>query len=302
MVDLNDVALFVQVVQAGSFAEAARRAGMPSNTLSRRIQQLEAALGARLLHRSTRKLTLTEAGAAFHARCAESVETLADAATDLAEGGPSPGGRIRVAAPADFFNWFPVDWMAEFLRAYPKVKLEFALSDSRADLVSERIDVAIRGGAVQEPTLVARRIGTGRHSLVASPAYLAERGMPQAPEDLQAHDCIVMSSASGRPVWRLAGADGAGEEVAVSGRFHANSAQALLQAALAGLGIALLPDVMITSHIRAGRLATVLSPYGIAGVDLHLVYQSRRQLPRAVQAFVEFTMAKIRDSGLICLR
>ncbi len=300
MVDLNDVALFVQVVQAGSFAEAARRAGMPSNTLSRRIQQLEAALGARLLHRSTRKLTLTEAGAAFHARCADSVETLADAATDLAEDGPSPGGRIRIAAPADFFNWFPVDWMAEFLRAYPKVKLEFALSDSRADLVSERIDVAIRGGEVQEPTLVARRIGTGRHSLVASPAYLAERGMPQAPEDLPSHDCIVMSSASGRPVWRLIGPEGA-IEVPVSGRFHANSAQALLQAALSGLGIALLPDVMSAAHIRDGRLAAVLSSYGVAGVDLHLVYQSRRQLPRAVHAFVEFTMAKIRESGLVCL-
>jgi len=300
MVDLNDVALFVQVVQAGSFAEAARRAGMPSNTLSRRIQQLEATLGARLLHRSTRKLTLTEAGAAFHARCADSVETLADAAIDLAEGGPSPGGRIRVAAPADFFNWFPMDWMAEFLRTYPKVKLEFSLSDSRADLVSERIDVAIRGGEVLEPTLVARRIGTGRHSLVASPAYLAERGTPQAPEDLAAHDCIVMPSASGRPLWRLTSPDGAAE-VPVSGRFHANSAQALLQAALAGLGIALLPDVMSAPHVRGGQLATVLPSCGIAGGDLHLVYQSRRQLPRAVQAFVEFTMAKIRESGLVCL-
>ena len=298
MVDLNDVALFVQVVRAGSFAGAARRAGMPSNTLSRRIQQLEAALGTRLLHRSTRKLTLTESGSAFHARCADSVETLSDAATDLAGGGPSPGGKIRVAATADFFSWFPMDWVAEFLRAHPQVRLEFALSDARADLVAERIDVAIRAGAVHEPTLVARRIGTGQQILVASPAYLQSRGAPPSPRELPAHDCIVMSTTSGRASWRLDGPDGA-IEIPVAGRFHANSAQALLQAALTGLGIALLPDIMTAPHVRDGTLVPVLPQFGVAGVDVHLVYQSRRQLPRAVQAFLEFTMTRIRESGLV---
>lgn len=298
MVDLNDVALFVQVVQAGSFAEAARRAGMPSNTLSRRIQQLEAALGARLLHRSTRKLTLTEAGAAFHARCADSVETLSEAAIDLADGGRSPSGKLRVAAPADFFHWCPVEWMAEFLRLHPKVQLEFVLSDARADMVAERIDVAIRAGEVQEPTLIARRIGTGQQTMVASPAYLQERGMPLSPQDLPRHDCIAMLAASGRASWRLDGPDGA-IEASLSGRFHANSAQALLQATLAGLGIALLPDIMSAPYIHSGALVPVLPQFRVMGVDVHLVYQSRRQLPRAVQAFVDFTMARMRASDLI---
>lgn len=298
MVDLNDVALFVQVVQAGSFAEAARRAGMPPNTLSRRIQQLEAALGARLLHRSTRKLTLTEAGEAFHARCAGSVENLSDAAASLAGDGLSPSGKIRVAATADFFNWFPVAWMAEFLRAYPKVQLEFALSDSRADLVAERIDVAIRAGEVLEPTLVARRIGTGQQTMVASQPYLQEHGMPQSPQELSQHDCIVMPAASGRTSWRLDGPDGV-IETSVSARFHANSAHALLQAAIAGLGIALLPDIMTAPHIRDGTLMPVLPQFGVMGVDVHLVYQSRRQLPRAAQAFIEFVAAKMRESGLV---
>lgn len=298
MVDLNDVALFVHVVQAGSFAEAARRAGMPSNTLSRRIQQLEAALGVRLLHRSTRKLTLTEAGEAFHARSARSVESLSEAAAELADGSSSPGGKIRVAAAADFFHWCPVEWMAEFLHLYPQVQLEFVLSDARADLVAERIDVAIRAGELQEPTLVARRIGTGQHTMSASPAYLQKHGMPSSPQELPAHDCIVVPTASGRTSWRLDGPDGV-VETAVSGRFHANSAHALLQAALAGLGIALLPDIMSAPHIRSGALVPVLPQFGVVGVDVHLVYQSRRQLPRAVQAFVEFTMAKIRESGMV---
>lgn len=298
MVDLNDVALFVQVVQAGSFAEAARRAGMPSNTLSRRIQQLEEQLGARLLHRSTRKLTLTEAGAAFHARCADAVEDLSDAAANLANDGLSPSGKIRVAAAADFLHWFPVEWVAEFLHAHPKVQLEFALSDGRADLVAERIDVAIRAGEVHEPTLIARRIGTGQQTLVASPLYLRERGMPQSPQDLSGHDCIAMPMVSGRATWHLDGPDGP-VEVPVSGRFHANSAQALLQAATAGLGIALLPDIMTAPRVLSGALVPVLPQFGIRGVNVYLVYQSRRQLPRAVQAFVEFATAKMQESGLV---
>lgn len=298
MVDLNDVALFVQVVQAGSFAEAARRAGMPSNTLSRRIQQLEAALGARLLHRSTRKLTLTEAGGAFHSRCVDAVENLADATTELANDGQAPAGKIRVAAPADFFNLFSLEWVAEFLRAHPKVRLEFALSDVRADLVAERIDVAIRAGEVMEPTLVARRIGTGQNIMVASPAYLQLRDMPQSPDELSAHDCLVMPAGSGRATWRLVGPDGV-TETSVAGRFHANSAQALLQAAVAGLGIALLPEVLTAAHVGAGNLIPVLPEYRVPGVNLHLVYQSRRQLPRAVQAFVEFATERMLTAGLV---
>lgn len=298
MIDLNDVALFVQVAQAGSFAEAARRAGMPSNTLSRRIRQLEEALGARLLHRSTRKLTLTEAGVAFHARCADAVENLSDAATELTNDGLAPAGKIRVAAPADFFNWFLLDWVAEFLRKHPKVRLEFVLSDLRTDLVAERIDVAIRAGEVLEPTLVARRVGTGNQTMVASPAYFQDREMPQSPKELPAYDCLVMSTASGRPSWRLDGPEGA-NETPVSGRFHANSAQALLNAAVAGLGIALLPDIMTTAHIRSGALVPVLPQYGVLGMNLHLVYQSRRQLPRAVQAFVEFTTERMLGAGLV---
>ena len=205
MLDLNDIALFVQVVRAGSFAAAARRLGIPANTASRRIQQLEQQLGLRLMQRSTRRLTLTDAGATFYARCADQVEALAEAAQELGEGSQIPSGKVRVAAPADFFNWFLMNWIAEFLAAHPRVRLEFVLSDARADLIGEGIDVAIRGGKVLEPTLVARRVGTSRSTLVASPAYLAERGTPESVEALSGHDCIAVPRASGRTVWRLDG-------------------------------------------------------------------------------------------------
>ncbi len=176
--------------------------------------------------------------------------------------------------------------------------MEFVLSDARADLIGEGIDVAIRGGKVLEPTLVARRVGTNRSTLVASPAYLAERGTPESVEALSGHDCIAAPRASGRTVWRLDGPDGS-VETQVAGRFYANTAQAILNAVLAGLGIALLPDVMTASHVRAGELTEVLPGHGIGGIEVYLVYLSRRQLPRAVSAFIEFTVTKMVDEGMV---
>ena len=298
MVDLNDVALFVQVVKAGSFAEAGRRTGMPSNTASRRIQQLEEQLGLRLLHRSTRRLTLTDAGEAFYARCADQVDALSEAAAELAEGSQVPSGGVRVAATADFFNLFQMDWVTESLVAHPKVRLEFVLSDARSDLVAEGIDVAIRAGKVTEPTLVARRVGSGRVCMVASPSYLAKRGTPQSLDDLAMHDCLAMPPVSGRTSWRLDGPQGP-TEVQVKGRFHANAAHVLLKASVAGLGIALLPEILASPQLRDGHLVEVLPEYGVDGHDLYLVYLSRRQLPRAVSVFVEFAMTKLVVAGLV---
>jgi DNA-binding transcriptional LysR family regulator len=298
MVDLNDVALFVRVVAAGSFAEAARRAGMPSNTASRRIQQLEEQLGLRLLHRSTRKLTLTDAGEAFYARCAHVVEALSAAAVELSEGSQIPSGKVRVAAAADFFNWFQLEWVAEFLKTNSKVRLEFILSDARADLVAEGIDVALRAGKVTEPTFVARRVGSNRACMVASPAYLAARGTPQSLLELVSHDCLAVPPVTGRTVWRLDSPEGP-TEVQVGGRFYANSALAILKASVAGLGIALLPEMMTGPHLRSGDLVEVLPEHCVIGLDIYLVYLSRRQLPRAVTVFVEFLMNKMVAAGLV---
>jgi LysR family transcriptional regulator AphB len=297
MMDLNDVALFVQVIRAGSFAEAARRLGVPPNTASRRIQELERNVGVRLMQRSTRKLSLTDAGRTLYERCAEQVESLAQASQELADGNQLTIGTLRVAAPADFFNWFLMDWIAEFLAAHPQVRIEFLLSDARADLIGEGIDLAFRGGKILEPNLVARQIGTSRATLVASPAYLAARGMPATLADLDEHDCIT-STQSGRVSWTLDGPDGA-VEVKVAGRFSANTAQVLLNATLANLGIALLPTMMAAPHLHTGRLKEVLPGYGLNGLAIHFVYLSRKQLPRAVSAFIDFTMAKMQDHGLV---
>ncbi|QRF57626.1 LysR family transcriptional regulator [Variovorax paradoxus] len=293
MLDLNDIAMFVQVVRHGSFAEAARRLGMPPNTVSRRIQQLEAQLGTRLMQRSTRKLTLTSAGQAFHERCAGAVDGLVEAGQELVTGSREPSGLVRVAATADFFDFFPMEWVADFLAAHPRVRVDFVLSDARADLIAEQIDVAFRGGAQPDSGYVGRKLlGPRTDGLVASPAYIAAHGAPATLQDLAQHDCVTAPHPSGRATWRLTGPDGE-EEVQVAGRFSGNTAQALRRAAVAGLGIALLPPSMGRLDVAAGRLMPVLPQYQRTGQGLTVLYPSRKHLPLAVSAFIAMVMEKL---------
>lgn len=294
MLDLNDIAMFVQVVRHGSFAGAARRLGLPPNTVSRRIQQLEAQLGTRLMQRSTRRLTLTSAGQAFHERCAGAVDGLVEAGQELITGSQQPSGLVRVAATADFFDFFPMEWVADFLAAHPLVRVDFVLSDARADLIAEQIDIAFRGGALPDSGYVGRKLlGARTDGMVASPAYIAARGAPATLQDLAEHDCVTSPHPSGRTLWRLAGPGGAEEEVQVAGRFSGNTAQALRKAALAGLGIALLPPTMARLDLEAGRLVPVLPQYQRTGQGLSVLYPSRKHLPLAVSAFIGMVMEKL---------
>jgi DNA-binding transcriptional LysR family regulator len=293
--DLNHVFLFVEVVRAGSFAAAARRQGTPANSVSRKIQELEAQVGTRLIHRSTRKLTLTAAGRTFFDRCATPVSELAQAGQASVDDTRLASGLIRVAAPADFFDLFQIEWVAEFLAAYPQVRMEFVLDDAKADLVGDGIDVALRAAHLVDDNLIGHKIIATQFDLVASPAYLAARGVPATFASLGDHDCLPQSNRTGPVTWRLEGPGGAGE-IQVSSRFRANTARAVLRAAVAGLGIALLPHPITASEIAAGRLSKVLPDYRREGADLYAVCVSRRHIPRAVSAFIEFSVDRLRAS------
>lgn len=289
MVDLNQVAVFVQVVQAGSFVEAARRLGIPPTTLSRHVAQLESTLQARLLHRSTRKLSLTDAGRTLFDQSVAQVDALRTAADQLMSARETPQGSIRVAASAGFFDSFDMAWIADFLAAYPRVRVEFVLSDATADFVAQGIDVAFRGSSeLPDSSLVARKLATGALVLAASPAYLAARGRPGKPDDLTQHDCITAGSTAGPTNWRLTGPDGP-VSVAVSGRFSANTGPAQRKAALQGLGICLLPANALQESLRSGELVEVLPGVASGVGNLYVVYPSRRHVPSAVTAFVEMT-------------
>jgi DNA-binding transcriptional LysR family regulator len=294
MFDLNDTAMFVQVVRCGSFAEAARRLGLPPNTVSRRIQQLETQLGTRLMQRSTRKLTLTGAGRAFHERCAGAIDGLVEAGQELVTGSQEPSGLVRVATTADFFDFFPMEWIADFLAEHPRVRLDFVLGDAHADLIAEQIDVAFRSGLLTDSTYVGRQLlGVHSYGMVASSAYIAARGTPGTLQDLAHHDCVTSAHPSGRTTWRLTGPDGLEEEVQVTGRFNGNTTQSLRKATQAGIGIALLPPAIAKLDVQAGLLVPVLPQYQRATQGLSVLYPSRRHLPSAVSALIARVLEKL---------
>ncbi|MGU7773123.1 LysR family transcriptional regulator [Burkholderia sp. MR1-5-21] len=295
MLDLNDLAMFVQVVRAGSFSEAARRLRMPANTLSRRIDQLEGQLGTRLLLRSTRKLAPSAEGQALFDRYAPALDQIFEIEQRFA-GGQAPSGSVRVTAVAGLFEFFRMEWLVEFYTRYPHISVEFLLDDTPTDLIAERIDLALRMGIETGSGFRVRRLAPNTTILAASPAYLERRPAPRTLRDLAEHDCLTISSRQGRNTWRLQGPRGS-QEVSINSRFAVNDMRVLVQACIAGLGIALLPQLMVEPIIAQGKLIRVLPTYRRASTELglQLVYTSRPPVPPAVAAFAEFLLEKLGD-------
>lgn len=294
MIDLNELAVFHQVVRAGSFAEAARRLGMPANTLSRKIVQLEAGLEVRLLQRTTRKLTLTDAGRSLFEASAQPIDEALQATRQLLEAGQTPSGGVRIAVTADFFEFFQMAWIADFLAVYPKVRLDFVLSDELTDLIAEGIDIAFRGGAQRDSSFIARKLGRTDLVLAASPAYLDAKGTPATFQDLAHHQCITTGK-PGRIVWRAEGPKGL-ETVEVRGPFGANTTQSQVRAAQAGLGICFVPMTQLTRSLDSGALAPVLPDYRQETAGFYVVYPNRKQIPKSVSAFLEMTFARAAEA------
>ncbi|MBY8605512.1 MAG: LysR family transcriptional regulator [Burkholderia sp.] len=293
MLDLNDLALFVQVVRAGSFSEAARRLRMPANTLSRRIDQLEGHIGTRLLHRSTRKLAPSTEGQALFERYAPALDRIFEIERQHADG-QEPSGTVRVAAMAGLFEFFQFEWLAEFYARYPQISIDFLLDDTPSDLIGERIDLALRIGIETGGSFRVRRIAPGTMILAASPAYLTRRAAPRTPRELAGHDCLTVSSRQGRSMWRLQGPRGT-QEISIDGRFSVNDMRVVIQACIAGLGIALVPQLIAEPAIEQGRLVRVLPSYrrSSPNLGLQLVYTSRPPLPPAVTVVAEFLLEKL---------
>jgi DNA-binding transcriptional LysR family regulator len=297
VLDLNDLAMFVQVVRAGSFSEAARRLRMPANTLSRRIDQLEGQLGGRLLHRSTRKLATSAEGQALFERYAPALDQILEIEQRLHADARMPSGSVRVAAMAGLFEFFRIEWLAEFHARYPNISVDFLLDDSATDLISERIDLAVRMGIETGSGFKVRRLAPGAMILAASPAYLERHPPPHTLRDLARHHCLTISHRQGRHSWRLQGPRGS-QEVPVQSRFSVNDMRVLAQACGAGLGIALLPQLMVEPGIAAGKLVRVLPTYRRAstGLGLQLVFTSRPPVPPAVAVFAEFLADKLGEA------
>lgn len=291
MTDLVDLETFVAVADAGGVSPAARRLGLPKSIVSRRLSRLESELGAQLLTRSTRGAALTEAGATFREHAARVCAEMEAACESIAPEG-EVRGLLRVAAPLSYGATHIAPVLAELARRHPRLQLHAAYSDRRVDLVAEGFDVAIRLGTLADSNLVARRIRAVRGNVVASPAYVAAHGAPQTPQEIPAHAALMQ----GTEAWRFTVA-GSVVSVHPQGRFKADNGLALLAAALAGLGIAALPDFLIQEHLASGALVPLLADYPMPEAGLYVVRPPGSHPPRKLRALMEIMVERFGEAA-----
>ncbi|MEM9691537.1 MAG: LysR family transcriptional regulator [Myxococcota bacterium] len=284
-VDLNDLRVFVQVVESNSFTTAGKRLDMPRSTVSRRIASLERRLGVRLLHRTTRKLELTELGSTYYERCATGLQQLAEAEAQVKSAQATPRGRLRITAPNDVGR-FLAPIVASFLEAYPDVQIDVELSQRVVDMIGEGFDAAIRAsGHLPDSSLVARRIGGGDSLVYASPSYVARRGAPEKPHDLTQHDVIVLGTRGGAATtWRLLSGHEV-VEVPIKSRLRVNDPSLARDAAVAGLGITWLPEFVAKAEVEGGFLQRLLPGVRASESAMYFVYPSAKHLSATLRAF-----------------
>jgi DNA-binding transcriptional LysR family regulator len=289
---LADLSLFLRVLDAGSISAAARRSGLSVAVASQRLKRLERTLGVRLFHRTTRRLEATSEGTWLAERGRVSIETIETLSDSLRQASREIGGTLRVSVSASFGRLHLAPLLPRFLAQHPRLALDVDFSDQQVDLVATGMDLAVRIGALPSSSLVARRLATDRRVLCASPDYLRRRGVPRTPDDLAAHDCLLLRGGPGpKGVWRLSDAAGGQLSVRVKGRFESNLGDALREAALAGLGIAQHSTWHVCEDLRAGRLVQVLPDHPPPDAGIHAVTPQRRK-PARVRAFIDFIAAR----------
>jgi len=284
----DDIVVFCAVVDAGSFTGAAERLALSKGAVSKAVKRLEASLGARLLHRTTRRQNLTEAGAAFYNRAAAAIEVLAEAAREVGEHAERPRGHLRVSAPTFFGAEILSRHLGEFRRRYPQITLEIVHANRFVDLVEERFDAAVRISAPVDSSLVMRRLAEIPMVFCAAPAYLERHGRPGIPEELRGHDCLIYTGSARPHEWPVLSRSGQRIAVAVDGGLHTNDDHTLRQAAIDGCGIVRMPKLFLQDAIGRGELVQLWPDAAAPAVTLAVVYPSRRELPRKVRAFVDY--------------
>ena len=285
---LSDIAVFVRVVESGSFTRAAESLEISKAAVSKYVNRLEQRLGARLLHRTTRRLATTEAGQALFSRSAAALAELSEAEQDVAQFTAKPSGVLRVTAPTYFGTTTLAPQLKHFRARYPEVTLDLDLSDRIVDLVKERFDVAVRISALKDSSLVAMRLAPVPLVLIGAPAYFQRRPPPAVPADLSAHDCLGYSIVPTPNEWRFRSPRGQRIAVTIKSPIHCNNDFALKQFVLDGLGLAVFPRFFVEQELASGRLVQVLADYPAPELAMHAVYETRRHLLPKLRAFLNF--------------
>lgn len=295
--DLNDVAVFVRVVEHAGFAKAARELGVPTSTLSRAVARLEDATGARLVHRNTRSVTPTSEGQAFYAEVAPAVQALRHAARGVDAREREPRGRLRISAPNDIGSTFVAGLVTAFSERHPALEVNVELSNRQVNLVQEGFDLALRAsGKLSDSSLVARKAGELEGELYASPGYLSAFGSPATLGDLEQHRCVLFRPNGGELTWTLEGPEGRVEQRVV-GRIGGDDFLFVRAVTLSGAGIAVLPRMVAADDVAAGRLVRVLPSYVLRGTALYVVYAAARTLPAKITAFRDFVLQACTGAG-----
>ncbi len=291
---LLGITAFVQSAEAGSFAIAAERLGVTRSAIGKRIARLEQQLGARLFHRSTRRQSLTDDGQAYYERCVKALAELDAAQAALDSGRREPSGRLRVSAPVLFGRHCVAPVMLELARRHPKLDIDLSFSDRVVDLVEEGYDLAIRIGRLPDSaTLAARRLTDERLGICASPAYLAQRGLPREVDDFAGHDAVLYGRNGQSVPWRLRDANGQVREPAVRARLRFDDLQAIADAAIADAGLALLPCWLLSQYVRTGELQMVMHADRVVGGRINAVWPHTHYLPLRTRAAIDLLVERI---------
>jgi DNA-binding transcriptional LysR family regulator len=285
----DDMTVFVRAVEVGSFAGAAQQLGIAKSIVSRRILSLESRLGTSMFHRSTRRLSLTETGLAYYERARRILADVAEAEDVASQLHVELKGRLKVAAPMSFGYRHLSPVVTDFLRAHPQVDIELDLNDRRVDLISEGFDIAVRIGSLPDSSIISRTLAPCRHVVCASPAYLVNHGKPQTPAELasEGHVCLAYNNRPRAEQWRFL-IDSIWTDVPVKARhIHSNNGDILCEAAIAGLGIVVLPTFIVNDAITTGALEVLLAGYEIASPSILAVWPPSRHVSGKVRAFVD---------------
>ncbi len=285
---IGKMTAFAKVVETGSFVGAARQLRLSSTMVSKHVRELEDRLGVKLLHRTTRRVSLTEVGALFYERCSGLLAELDDLESAASQLQTTPRGVLRVSAPLAFGSLRIPAMLAAFADLYPDVTIELILADRAVDVVEEGFDLAVVVGDIPNSSYMTRLLGLAQAIVCAAPGYLAKRGIPQTPEDLFTHNCLTHAIPGVSKGWAFVGPDNKPCLVKISGNFITNSMMALLTAALNGQGLILTPTFMVADAVESGTLVTMLSTYTTPEIPIRLVYPPGRYLSAKVRAFIDF--------------
>jgi DNA-binding transcriptional LysR family regulator len=296
--DLNEVTVFIKVVQVGSFTQAAKHLGMPNSTVSSKVASLEKRLGVTLIQRTTRKLNVTPAGHAYFKRCVQGLEEIHSAEAEIAATHGEPQGLLRLTAPVELGGSVLPNLISGFIKKYPKVQIEVLLSDRRVELLAENVDLAIRAGELKDSTLIAKKLGSVYFAPFAAPKYLKGHGTPVHPRDLRTHQCLHFTPL-GSEEWKLLGPKGA-LHTPVPAHLIINDLNMVKALAVGGSGIALLPTFFCYPEVHAGKLVRVLPDWRTQLNPIHFVYPAQKFVMPKLNSFIEFATDTIRKSFIEC--